>query len=66
MVLGVQQLQKENAERDALRRITTELHQMSRCSAGARKLSSMLKQEGKIVGRYKAIKLMKEAALISR
>lgn len=57
---------KGNAERDTLRQRAAELHQMSRCSAGARTLSSMFRQEGKPVGRYKATRLMKEAGLVSR
>lgn len=59
------QQQRGNVERDALRQRAAELHLMSRGSAGARTLSSMLKQEGKQVGRYKAGRLMKEAGLIS-
>jgi putative transposase len=39
---------------------------MGRGSAGARTLSTLLRKEGKEVGRYKAGKLMKEAGLSSR
>lgn len=59
------QQQKETAARDALRQKVAELHRMSRGSAGARTLSSMLKKEGQTVGRYKAGRLMKEAGLVS-
>lgn len=57
------QQQKETAARDALRQKVAELPRMSRGSAGARTLSSMLKKEGQTVGRYKAGRLMKEAGL---
>lgn len=57
--------QKDDKARDALRQKATELHRMSRGSAGARTLSSMLRQEGHQVGRYKAASLMKEAGIIS-
>lgn len=59
------QQNKGTAERDVLRQRATELHQMSRGSAGARTLSSLLLQEGLQAGRYKAARLMREAGLVS-
>ncbi len=60
------QSKKPDITREALRRRVAELHQISRCSAGARTLSRLLRNEGKDVGRYKASQLMKEAGLASK
>lgn len=57
---------KADEERISLRQRVSELHQVSRSSAGARTLSMLLRREGKAVGRYKARQLMKEAGLVSR
>lgn len=60
------QSKKPDTIRAALRRRVAELHQKSRCAAGARTLSRLLRNEGKDVGRYKASRLMKEAGLVSK
>jgi len=52
--------------RAVLRSRMAELHKASRGAAGARTLSTLLRREGKVVGRYKAGRLMREAGLVSK
>jgi putative transposase len=57
--------QQVNKPRERLRDQLTYLHQRSRGSAGARTLSAALREQGMMVGRYKAGRLMNEAGLVS-
>ncbi len=54
-----------NVSRLVLRCRVRELHEESRGSAGSRTLSTLLKAEGKSVGRYLARRLMQECGLES-
>lgn len=53
-------------ERERLRARVVELHEASRCAAGARSLSASLRLEGEVVGRYKTARLMAEAGVESK
>jgi putative transposase len=57
--------QQVNKPRERLRDQLTYLYQRSRGSAGARTLSAALREQGMMVGRYKAGRLMNEAGLVS-
>ena len=56
----------DKPERVTLRRKIVALHTASRGACGSRTLSAQLKQQGEAVGRDKARRLMKEAALESK
>ena len=62
---SLKQRDRLDPERDSLRARAIELHAQSRSSMGARSLAAALTVPGQVVGRFKAGRLMKEAALQS-
>jgi putative transposase len=61
-----EQLTVVDVERERIKAKVIAMHNESRCAAGARTISGQLKQEGEQVGRYKAVRLMAEAGLVSK
>ena len=59
-------LGKERPEERQWQQKVIEIYNASRCSAGSRTISGMLKQRGESVGRYKARSLMKTLNLVSQ
>lgn len=61
-----QRAEMVDTPREQLKARVIELHAASRGAAGARSLSAALKEEGEMVGRYKAARLMREAGIESK
>ncbi|HEY0210666.1 IS3 family transposase, partial [Acerihabitans sp.] len=55
-----------NSARLRLKKQVIALHSQSRGAAGARSLSALLRGQGEFVGRYKVIRLMREAGISSK
>ncbi len=49
-----------------MKQLAVDIHTASRGSAGARTIAGQLTQQGEVVGRYKASRLMKEAKIVSK
>ena len=60
------QARKVNVERARLTVKAVAIHTASRGAAGTRTISGQLKQQGEVVGRYKAAKLMEETNIVSK
>jgi len=61
-----QKAQRINVEKERLKAKVIAIYQASRGSAGARRISRTLKQQGEVVGRRQAGSLMKAAQLVSK
>ena len=54
-----------NADKVKLRGLVSEVHTASYGSAGARTIADMVSQQGVLLSRYRAAKLMKEIGIVS-